>query len=499
MKKSWIKITSLFVLVALFVFFAQLQSTPNTQSSGGVDGVADETYTPQADNVDTISKSAEVCSSCEEKEVSRSDSELDIQTSTDLPKWAVSGATGPTFSGDVVRHFPKDKLKFSSFSPERVTRPDNKTEPWCELWAVVTTIFNVSEAVRRQAKLRNWCLVVVFDMQSPETYKTGWIAGERDNAVVYLRPEEQTNLHTVKSFVDNLPWNHFGRKNIGYLYAIMHGANVIWDFDDDNALKESPRGVPSIDETIPANKDQSIEVLEPKDHMWPTYNPYPALGAPTLPSWPRGLPLDDVKVPNCSNTPLQTITLKASSIGVLQSLADYHPDVDAVFRLTMPIPFFFNQPKENKHLMIPWGRFAPYNAQATLHFKQGFFGLFLPITVSGRVSDIWRSYVAQRLFWDVGLHLGFIANPQVVQERNMHSTIGDSVSEWDLYIKSKQMIDYLGDWKGKGRALVERMEEVWVALYERQYIELDDVEVVQLWLQSLLDIGYPFPDLIDGA
>ena len=33
-----------------------------------------------------------------------------------------------------------------------------------------------------------------------------------------------------------LPWNHFGRKNIGYLYAILHGATMIWDFDDDNML-----------------------------------------------------------------------------------------------------------------------------------------------------------------------------------------------------------------------------------------------------------------------
>ena len=46
--------------------------------------------------------------------------------------------------------------------------------------------------------------------------------------------------------------------------------------------------------------------------------------------------------------------------------------------------------------MIPWGHFAPYNAQATLHFRNGFFGLFLPITVSGRVSDI--SYIAQQPF-----------------------------------------------------------------------------------------------------
>ena len=79
----------------------------------------------------------------------------------------------------------------------------------------------------------------------------------------------------------------------------------------------------------------------------------------------------------------------------------------------------------------------------------------------------------------------------------MHSNIGDFGSEWDLYTKSKRMVEFLGAWKGKGKTIVERTEELWVALYERQYVELHDVELVQLWLKTLLDIGYPFPDLVD--
>ena len=118
-----------------------------------------------------------------------------------------------------------------------------------------------------------------------------------------------------------------------------------------------------------------IEGLEPKDHDWPTYNPYSALGAPILPSWPRGFPLEDIKASNCSNTTLHTIRqLKASSIGVLQSLADNQPDVDVIFCLTMPIPFLFNQAAEDKHLIIPKGCLTPYNAQViTLHFRATFF------------------------------------------------------------------------------------------------------------------------------
>ena len=44
-------------------------------------------------------------------------------------------------------------------------------------------------------------------------------------------------MNFKNEFVDSLPWNSFGRKNVGYLFAIARGAKVIWDFDDDNFLK----------------------------------------------------------------------------------------------------------------------------------------------------------------------------------------------------------------------------------------------------------------------
>ncbi len=42
----------------------------------------------------------------------------------------------------------------------------------------------------------------------------------------------------------------------------------------------------------------------------------------------------------------------------------------------------------------------------------------------------------------------------------------------------------------------EFLEELWIALYERQQY---DVELLQLWLQSLFDLGYRFPEVIETA
>ena len=410
-----------------------------------------------------------------------------------------SQATGQGFSGRVTRAF-KGKREYTGHEL-KFPSPKSADNPICKRWAVVTTIFEPSEAVRRQVRLEGWCLVVVADESSAKEYNTGWTKGEGNGAVIYLTPKEQKAMNVP--FVNALPWNHFGRKNVGYMYAIQHGAEVIWDFDDDNMLKfwmsgAAPPGAPSLEASIP-NKENCVEghmeVLLPKGHSWPTFNPYPKLGAPTLPSWPRGLPLDDIKIAASFNTSLQAVTIDCSDIGVLQSLADYQPDVDAIFRFTQQIPFWFKRAKETRHLMVPTGVMTPYNAQATLHFSSSFFGLFLPVTVNGRVSDIWRSYIAQRLFWDVGIKLGFAARPLVVQDRNEHSYTKDLSGESDLYLRGKELVKFLGQWKGQGHTIVERTEELWIALYEREYIEEADVKLVQQWLQFLIDVGYKFPQI----
>eukprot|EP00731_Ephydatia_muelleri_P038637 Em0839g4a len=149
----------------------------------------------------------------------------------EIPK---SAASGKTFANKVVRQFPSAQLKFKNFAIP-VSNSERPIKRTCERWAVVTTIFDPSEAIDRQSKLVGWCMVIVGDKKSPADYETGWTSGEGNSDVVYLNPHAQEALRNP--FVDALPWNHFSRKNVGYLYAVTHGAKVIWDFDDDNLFK----------------------------------------------------------------------------------------------------------------------------------------------------------------------------------------------------------------------------------------------------------------------
>ena len=42
--------------------------------------------------------------------------------------------------------------------------------------------------------------------------------------VIFLSSEDQKQMSN--DFVDSLPWKSFGRKNVGYLFAIARGAKV---------------------------------------------------------------------------------------------------------------------------------------------------------------------------------------------------------------------------------------------------------------------------------
>lgn len=66
----------------------------------------------------------------------------------------------------------------------------------------------------------------------------------------------------------------------------------------------------------------------------------------------------------------------------------------------------------------------------------------MPIQVHGRVSDIWRSYIAQRLLWEADAYVAF-APPMVTQVRSPHNPLADMHAEHDLYAKALRLVQFL--------------------------------------------------------
>lgn len=187
-----------------------------------------------------------------------------------------------------------------------------------------------------------------------------------------------------------------------------------------------------------------------------------------------------------------------ATIGIVQSLANEDPDVDAIYRLTQPLPFDFTSKGFN--VAVPKGAYAPYNAQATLHLYNALWSLMLPVTIHGRVSDIWRGYAAQRIMSMLNLRLLF--SPSLVKQvRNEHNYLADFDSENDLYLRSQKLLEQLEAWQPTSIALKSPhplcavIEELWIMLYEHGYVLMGDIDLTQAWLKSLLSAGYKFPIL----
>eukprot|EP00451_Oxyrrhis_marina_P023056 CAMPEP_0204355492 /NCGR_PEP_ID=MMETSP0469-20131031/34176_1 /ASSEMBLY_ACC=CAM_ASM_000384 /TAXON_ID=2969 /ORGANISM="Oxyrrhis marina" /LENGTH=512 /DNA_ID=CAMNT_0051342749 /DNA_START=8 /DNA_END=1544 /DNA_ORIENTATION=+ len=398
------------------------------------------------------------------------------------PVKSISGATGSLFKGNVVRHFVHSERRGEALGKSQCgVSSTGSSAPHCKFWSVVTTIYEPSQSIWKQTALPDWCTVIVGDKKTPTPY-LAW-RPEDQSRVVYLSPTDQEALEVTLPFISSVPWNHFGRKNIGYLFAIQHGAEVIWDFDDDNELKDgAAAGFAAPKEKVLARSPQLNGTV---------FNPYPSMGAQRFPFWPRGFPLLQIKDNATADVAMNEVEIDSSTIGVWQSLADNDPDVDAVLRMTQDLPMHFAT-RDNRAVVLPKGVFSPYNAQATMIMKRAFWGALLPITVHGRVSDIWRGLSAQRLGWDIGIQLAFLP-PIVDQFRNAHNYLADMDSEADLYFKAEEFLSFLSAWSSNATSLPERIEDLWIQMYERTYVELKDVQLLQAWLDALICSGYEFP------
>lgn len=172
----------------------------------------------------------------------------------------------------------------------------------CQHWAVVTTIFAPTVSILKQAHMSNWCMVIVADKKGPKTYTI-----PSKSNYIYLTVEMQTSLAASSHMLKHLPWNHFSRKNIGFLYAVMNNAQAVYDFDDDNcllgkhhiALPSESSGM-SAANTSSSGGESVYYVRRVKgSYNHSVFNPYPVFGGSGAGNggnlWPRGYPLDLIK------------------------------------------------------------------------------------------------------------------------------------------------------------------------------------------------------------
>lgn len=318
-------------------------------------------------------------------------------------------------------------------------------------YVVITTINEKTEAVCAFEELGVGKITLVGDLKSKP------ISSNKITKFLSVKEQEQLGFHISKK----LPYNHYVRKNIGYLYALKEGGEMIYDTDDDN--------LPYKNWTFPTMDSYRGELIKEAKY----FNVYSRFTDELI--WPRGFPLNRVSKPEDWVSEEDN-----ADIGVWQGLADLDPDVDAIHRLIYGKEIRFN---ERRPLVLDIGTYCPFNSQNTLWKKEMMPYAYLPSTVTFRFTDILRGYVAQRCFWEHGQRLGF-TKATVFQERNEHDLMKDFESEIPCYMQIEKLVSILNTIE-LNTDFRHNLTSIYQALAKEGIVQLNELDIIEAWINDI--------------
>lgn len=299
--------------------------------------------------------------------------------------------------------------------------------------------------------------IVVGDTKSPKSFEL--------EGCDFFSISKQLDLDFKYASV--CPEKSYTRKNIGYLIAIQTGAGFIVETDDDNYPSDhfwNDRQVTVSGDTVP-------------EKGW--VNAYAYFADNFI--YPRGYPLEFARSTDLAFSERVKSSTQISFIQ--QGLADGNPDVDAVYRMLFPLPFEF---KKNSPLILREGMWCPFNSQNTTFFPEAFPLLYLPAFCTFRMTDIWRSFVAQRILWTVDSVLSF-HEATVFQDRNEHCLLRDFEDEIPGYLNNSKIIETLANINLRYGfdSMAENMMICYEALCSLGVVGSGELKLLESWLSDV--------------
>lgn len=328
---------------------------------------------------------------------------------------------------------------------------------------VVTTIQGPTGCMRNLAKRAGklgleW--LIVGDRKGPKAYDLP--------PAELLSIEDQLELPFKLARL--LPEKHYTRKNLGYLMAISRGCQCIYETDDDNEPTELWE---MRSREINGRRMRPVSGAE-----W--VNIYGAFTDEYI--WPRGLPIERVRERFRDHFRIENEDRRVVA-PIQQGLANGSPDVDAIWRLVLDREITFN---DSPNLLVPRGIWTPFNSQNTWWWPEVFPLLYLPSYCSFRMTDIWRSFVAQRCLWELGHELEF-HRADVWQERNLHNLLEDFDKEREGYMRNEEIRRLLQELplREGPEHLRDNLRACYRALVEASVVGLQELALVDAWLEDL--------------
>ncbi len=325
---------------------------------------------------------------------------------------------------------------------------------------IITSIANDQHPVltrfSKECKKNNVPFIVIGDTKSPKEFNL--------NGCDFWSVDRQLTLPF--ELAKALPTKHYSRKNLGYLIAIQNGSTELVETDDDNIPREE----------FWEAKSPTVASYKFENKGW--VNVYHYFTKQKI--WPRGFPLEELQN---KQTALSELKNESVHCPIQQGLADENPDVDAVYRLTYPLPINF---EIKTKLALGKNAWSPFNSQNTFWFKEAFPLMYLPSFCSFRMTDIWRSYVAQRIAWECGWAVLY-HEPTVWQERNDHNLMKDFEDEISGYTNNFKICKELQQLQLKpGKdTIFDNLIVCYQKLIDIRVIGKEEMPLLEAWINDI--------------
>ncbi len=328
---------------------------------------------------------------------------------------------------------------------------------------IITSIANdqhpILKQFARECKEQNTSFIVIGDTKSPADFSL--------NDCDFWNIDRQFAMPFKLAKIT--PTRHYSRKNLGYLLAIKNGSTEIVETDDDNIPKAE----------FWNKKNREVNSYPFENTGW--VNVYKYFTKNVI--WPRGFPLEELQK---TQTSLKDLKNTVVNCPIQQGLADENPDVDAIYRLTYPLPINF---EIKTKLALGKNAWSPFNSQNTYWFKEAFALMYLPSYCSFRMTDIWRSYVAQRISWECGWSILY-HEPTVWQERNDHNLMIDFQDEISGYTNNLSICNELQKLtlKSGQENIYDNLISCYQKLIDIQVIDKEEMVLLRAWISDISEL-----------
>ncbi len=319
---------------------------------------------------------------------------------------------------------------------------------------IITTINSPTESVIKHINNKEYDVIIIGDNKTPDDYN--------NLKCIYLDIKSQKKLFPELS--ELIPYNHYCRKNLGYLYAIKKGYKIIYETDDDN---------------IPYNNfdiflhNYSNQIISEQGNTWINIFKYFTNNAYI---WPRGFPLSLLK-----RDPNYLIKYTDKKPSIINGLVENDPDVDALFRIICN-HYSSIQWNNNECILIDNNNMCVFNTQNTFWINPDIFiSILIPCTVSFRYCDILRGLITNIILKKTDNYMMY-TSPNVIQIRNEHNLINDFKSEYEMYIHNETILNFIENDTINITDIKKLLQIIYNNLLVNGVITQIDIDILNKWI-----------------